>query len=666
MKPATAPVFLEVLVALLLVALIVLAGCAPGSAAASGSPAPSEPTSSTPTGAPAANAGDASTAAIWTSLQITHNWTKNQRPELDGQRLVWQAFDGLDWEIESYDLRTGVITQLTKDAIDETDPHLAGDRAIWIAGAPPQATDSQSLVPGNAGGSSLVLYDFAAGTATPIADSQGVEDAGLAGELAVWRSRNGADSDVYVCDLSTGKTTALTADHRQKGHPLSDGRLVVFTTNPGDGHSQVSAYDASTGATHRLSSEDASVTATSPQVNHGRVVWLESDGKAWSVFLWDVGTGTTQLLSRSDKPQASLGIGGDTVAWLRWNRADPYYMPHDSPWAVILYDLSAGRERQVAEDAFDQLWLESDGTLLVYTQFVFGGGSELQAYDPVTGLNKPLDPDPERLSIGGPPGDQIGGRGAATRGYSPTGDSDYVVGPSLNGGRIVFGVYQSVNGVYDDSDIVLAYRGGAPTAPAVPSPPTRRFADVLASPYRVAIEQLAARGIVRGQAVGGQILFSPGQPVLRWQFLRMVLEATGVRYPFYTNQPKFTDLIGSQGEDFFLRSVVAAGVELGITRGIDSSRFAPYAPISRAEAVTMLVRAAEAQRAGSTTTPKGYQGTLTRATGVHADSLVRAEGHGLLEGLVGFGANWDPQAAMTRDEAAQVLWNLMQRILEHD
>lgn len=99
----------------------------------------------------------------WTPLQITHNWTKNERPQLDGQRLVWQVYDGVDWEIESYDLTTGAITQLTNDTVDEADPQLAGDHLLWIVHSPAQPPLSDSFWVDTP---TLSLYDFATGTET--------------------------------------------------------------------------------------------------------------------------------------------------------------------------------------------------------------------------------------------------------------------------------------------------------------------------------------------------------------------------------------------------------------------------------------------------------------------------------------------------------------------
>lgn len=648
-KPGGIVVFAVVALALVGVALG-LAGCSAdtaGSAAASSSTLAGVTTTTL------------ASSPSWTSLQVTHNWTRNERPQLDGNRLVWQAFDGLNWRIESYDLTTGAITQLTDGALDDTDPQLSGNHILWTSHSPPEPPLSEIPRPGDV--PTLVLYDFATGAATAVPASEGVEDASLAGNLAAWRGGSGTAADIYLYDVATGQSKRLTNDHEHQGHPQTDGRLVAFTTDPGDGHTQVFVYDASTSSMLRLSSADLSVTASDPQVNAGRAVWMETDGKQWSVFLWDAYTKEARLLSRSEKREASPTLGGETVAWLRWNLPDTRAMPHESPFAVILYDLASGVESQVADGALGDLWLDHDGKVLLYTQFVFGGGSELRVFDAATGQDTFLDPDPEELSVGGPAGEQIGGRGVVIRSNGESGSPDYIAGPSLNGGRVVFSAYQSVNSVYDDSDIILAYRGAAPPSPAVPCPSDRNFADIAASPYRVAIEQLGARGILRGKAVGGELLASPSQPVLRWQFLRMVLEATDVRYAFYTDQAKFSDLIGPSGENLFLRRVVAAGLALGITKGTGSSHFSPYAPITRAEAVTMLVRAAEAQAPGSTATPDSYRGALSGLTGVHAESLRRAEYHELLEGLYGFGPSWDAKAVMTRGEAAQVLWNLMGR-----
>ena len=142
-------------------------------------------------------------SGVWASIQVTHNFTKNERPQLEGNRLVWQAFDGTDWEIEAYDLSTGALTQLTDDRVDETDPKLSGDRVVWIR-AQTQPVGDKAI--GSDAQPSLVLFDFATGASRPVQGSEGVQDASLVGDLLVWRARSGSESDIFVNDLATGQT----------------------------------------------------------------------------------------------------------------------------------------------------------------------------------------------------------------------------------------------------------------------------------------------------------------------------------------------------------------------------------------------------------------------------------------------------------------------------
>ena len=109
-------------------------------------------------GPPAHAATPPVTAAEWQSVQVTHNWTMNEQPQLSGERLVWQAFDGTDWEILAYDLASGSITQLTNDDVDESDPRLDGAHLVWTT----QPFLPWVHLPTNVS-STLSLYDFEGG-----------------------------------------------------------------------------------------------------------------------------------------------------------------------------------------------------------------------------------------------------------------------------------------------------------------------------------------------------------------------------------------------------------------------------------------------------------------------------------------------------------------------
>ena len=110
-----------------------------------------------------------------------------------------------------------------------------------------------------------------------------------------------------------------------------------------------------------------------------------------------------------------------------------------------------------------------------------------------------------------------------------------------------------------------------------------------------------------------------------------------------------------------VHSVAEAGYGLGITKGVGGGRFHPFAPISRAEAITMLIRAA--MQLGPQPLPlgSGFHSTLPNPDNPnHAHNVLLAEKNELLAHLVGLGPGWDPRRTMSRGEAAQVLANLLE------
>ena len=105
---------------------------------------------------------------------------------------------------------------------------------------------------------------------------------------------------------------------------------------------------------------------------------------------------------------------------------------------------------------------------------------------------------------------------------------------------------------------------------------------------------------------------------------------------------------------------MAAAYADSIITGETPTEFAPYDPVTRAQMVTMMVRAAQSLKPGLLQAPPaGRQAQVTGFSPVHDQNLRLAEYNGLLAGLQGYGSAWDPWADATRGECAQVLWNLM-------
>jgi hypothetical protein len=180
-------------------------------------------------------------------------------------------------------------------------------------------------------------------------------------------------------------------------------------------------------------------------------------------------------------------------------------------------------------------------------------------------------------------------------------------------------------------------------------------------PYRTAVVALAQRGVLSGYpAPGGGAEFRKDASVTRAQFCKMLSVAMGVEVT-EDLVSSFSDLGPDDPASLYPHEYVAALSALGVIKGVGAGRFAPYDVISRAQLVTMLVRAADTLRPDtlvSNNIARHYVGTLGKFDPNHWVAMLRAEWSGLLDGVVGFGPTWDAWKPASRAEAAQMIWSL--------
>jgi len=183
------------------------------------------------------------------------------------------------------------------------------------------------------------------------------------------------------------------------------------------------------------------------------------------------------------------------------------------------------------------------------------------------------------------------------------------------------------------------------------------FRDAMAEQkYYRAIYHLAKAGVVSGYQDG---TFKSYNPVLRAQFAKMAtlsldLAVTegALPVPFWDVEKPTTSLY----PDDYVAVAAANDLILGYSDG----SFRPYVDISRAQLLTIVVRAAEHFKPAALTTPLGgWKGTLPASDPTHGANIAKAEYSGLLSGidLAAFSI-WKPA---TRGEVAQILWNLREK-----
>jgi S-layer homology domain len=174
------------------------------------------------------------------------------------------------------------------------------------------------------------------------------------------------------------------------------------------------------------------------------------------------------------------------------------------------------------------------------------------------------------------------------------------------------------------------------------------------NPYQTAINDLAARGIVSGYDDG---TFRPENPVKRAQFAKMIdltLELT----PTEADICPFPDVESGLPGDLYPDHYVAVAAAQGFTQGYDDGTFRPYNSISRAQVLTMVMRAAQRLRPEILgPIPSTWQGVVDASDPTHGANLALAEFNQLLRGIRLQG--WNTNASASRGEVAQVLSNLL-------
>ncbi|MGI5939971.1 MAG: S-layer homology domain-containing protein [Thermoleophilia bacterium] len=192
-------------------------------------------------------------------------------------------------------------------------------------------------------------------------------------------------------------------------------------------------------------------------------------------------------------------------------------------------------------------------------------------------------------------------------------------------------------------------------------PAAKHFSDIASSPYKTAIQTMAARGIIAGYSDG---TFRPNNLVMRKHFAKMIVGVMGLpvtEADWQDARPPFTDCGKDNPTDLYPHDFIAVAKAHGLTLGVTATRFAPDANITRAQVATMVVRAA--RNSGITLKPvrTDYAGPFrTYANATHGANVKLADHNGLLRDLVTDGtiSAW-MDAKATRGEVAQILYNLM-------
>ena len=124
----------------------------------------------------------------------------------------------------------------------------------------------------------------------------------------------------------------------------------------------------------------------------------------------------------------------------------------------------------------------------------------------------------------------------------------------------------------------------------------------------------------------------------------------------------FADVEIGGPSTLYADNYVAVAAREGLTVGKTPTAFDPYALVTRYQVVSMVVRMVDDLKPGLLATPPaGWTGAAAwQGDAVHGANAARAGYGGLLAGLDL--SSLSPYGAMTRGEAAQVLYNALAKL----
>ena len=475
-------------------------------------------------------------------------------------------------------------------------------------------------------------YDAGLGTvdvAEP-ADGRSVGDLSWSadGKVLAWEEKTSADgreqTRVFLRRQSlTPDGKAQVLDFADAASPAvsPDGRYLMYEKNAGSAESLM-FFD----------SQGGSVPSPLPGARNGN--WARSsDGAALQVAFDREGTGSTT--------PAAAGQGFYVL---------DFATGHETQRAVTGADTSALQPGKWAPQA------DSLGTTFLVTRFAASGRTEiLRTGDADTGVvvtELPSTGDPKTI-LDVTDADMFDYRWLQTTDGSAL---PYVeVAPMAVGRSDIYEVKDAPEGTTPSGTVAgLALLdssfGWNASMPAV-SP----FSDLgVGQSYYEAATLLWSESVVAGFGDGG---FHSEEPVKRAQFAKMLVGAVGLDVYRGLPRPSFPD-VGEDVAELYPSEFVSAASGSHLVRGYADGLFRPWGDITRAQMITMVVRAARTYLPqGLDEVPEGWTGeTSGYSDPAHSHAVHLAEYAGLLQGIEL--ESWDPDKPAQRGEVAQLLLDL--------
>ena len=185
------------------------------------------------------------------------------------------------------------ITRLTNNSIDDIDPKISGQNAVWQ---------------GNQGINSEI-YFFNGRSVTRLTNDLQLDiSPAISGNQIVWTRKDGIDTDIYL--FHNGQTIPLTSNSFSDTNPQIDGSNIVWQGTVGFG-AEIYHYD---GNQVINITNNAGTSDNAPKVSGTNIAWVRSVYGGGDILLHD-GSQTTNLTTTWNISESNPQISGNNLVW---------------------------------------------------------------------------------------------------------------------------------------------------------------------------------------------------------------------------------------------------------------------------------------------------------------------------------------------------------------
>jgi dipeptidyl aminopeptidase/acylaminoacyl peptidase len=161
----------------------------------------------------------------------------------------------------------------------------------------------------------------------------------------------GTDSNIFVAEVATGKSTLLTPHSGESLYAVNDfspdGKQLLITSNAGNGYDNVGLLDVATKKITCLTQDKWEISGGNFSPDGKSVTWTANVDGNTDIYMHDLAKDKTSLVPL---PKGVNALGGSETAFTRDGSKLLYY--HNGPNApndAWVYELGSGKSQQVTQ-----------------------------------------------------------------------------------------------------------------------------------------------------------------------------------------------------------------------------------------------------------------------------------------------------------------------------